>query len=117
MRDGMRLGDLVLFYHSSTEPAGVAGIAEVVREAYADPTAFDAADPYYDPKSRPEAPSWLMVDIRAVERFAAVVPLDAMRTTSALAGMELLRRGSRLSVHPVTAAQFEVVRAMGRRAR
>jgi predicted RNA-binding protein with PUA-like domain len=114
MRDGMRLGDLVLFYHSNATPAGVAGIAEVAREAYPDHTAFDPSDPHYDPKSRPEAPDWLMVDVQAVERFPDLVPLDALRSVPALAAMELLRRGSRLSVQPVTRAEFEVVAAMGR---
>jgi predicted RNA-binding protein with PUA-like domain len=114
MRDGMRLGDLVLFYHSNAVPAGVAGIAEVVREAYPDHTAFDAADPHFDPRSRPEAPDWLMVDVQAVERFPELVPLDALRGVPALAEMELLRRGSRLSVQPVTPAEFAVVAAMGR---
>ena len=113
MRDGMRVGDLVLFYHSNVEPAGVAGVAEVVREAYPDPTAFDPSDPHFDPKSRPEEPAWVMVDVRAVDRFPRPVTLDALRANPALAGMELLRRGSRLSVHPVTRAEFEVVRAMG----
>lgn len=117
MRDGMRVGDPVLFYHSSAEPAGVAGIAEVVRAAYPDLTAFDPAHAHHDPMSRPDAPRWLMVDVRAVERFAAVVPLEALRAESTLAGMELLRRGSRLSVHPVTAAEFARVRAVGRAAR
>lgn len=117
MRDGMRVGDLVLFYHSNAEPVGVAGIAEVVRAAYPDPTAFDVGHPHHDPRSRADAPSWLMVDVRAVDRFAAVVSLDALRAMPSLAGMELLRRGSRLSVQPVTPEQFETLRAMGRRAR
>ena len=114
MRDGMRAGDLVLFYHSNADPTGVAGVAEVAREAYPDPTAFDPADPYFDPKSRPEAPAWLMVDVRAVERFPRLVPLDELRATPALAGMELLRRGSRLSVQPVTREEVAEVRALGR---
>ena len=115
MRDDMRRGDLVLFYHSNADPAGVAGVAEVVREAYPDPSAFDPASDYFDPKSRREAPVWLMVDVRAVERFPALVPLDELRATPALAGMELLRRGSRLSVQPVTPEQFAAVCALGRR--
>jgi predicted RNA-binding protein with PUA-like domain len=114
MRDGMRVGDPVLFYHSSTDPMGVAGIAEVAREAYPDPTALDPADPHFDPKSRPESPTWVMVDVRAVERFARLVTLDELRQTPALAGLELLRRGSRLSVHPVTEAEFAAIAALGR---
>ena len=117
MRDEMRVGDLVLFYHSNADPAGVAGIAEVVREAYPDPTALDGDDPHHDPKSRAEAPTWVMVDVRAVEPFAALVPLERLRATPALAGMELLRRGSRLSVQPVAPDEFAVVVALGRAAR
>jgi predicted RNA-binding protein with PUA-like domain len=113
MRDDMRLGDLVLFYHSNADPTGVVGVAEVVREAYPDPTAFDPADPHHDAKSRSEAPTWVMVDIRAVQPFARIVTLDMLRAVPALAGMEVLRRGSRLSVHPVARADFELVRAMG----
>lgn len=114
MRDDMRVGDLVLFYHSNGDPAGVAGIAEVARAAYPDATAFDPAHPQHDPKSRPDAPAWVAVDVRAVERFPTLVPLAALRAQPALAGMELLRRGSRLSVHPVTRAEFVAVRALSR---
>jgi predicted RNA-binding protein with PUA-like domain len=115
MRDGMKRGDLVLYYHSGSEqPPAVMGIAEVVREAYPDETAFDAADPHYDAKSRRDAPTWMMVDIRAREPFARPVTLDELRGTKGLERMELLRRGSRLSVQPVTANEFEIVRRLGR---
>jgi predicted RNA-binding protein with PUA-like domain len=114
MRDDMRVGDLVLFYHSNADPMGVAGIAEVAREAYPDPTALDAAHPHFDPRSRADAPTWLMVDLRAVAPLARLVTLEELRATPALAGMELLRRGSRLSVHPVAAEHFALVRTMGR---
>ncbi len=114
MRDGMRVGDGVLFYHSTDEPAGVAGLAEVARAAYPDATAFDPAHPGYDPKSRPEAPAWLQVDVRAVEPFARVVTLDALRAEPALADMVVLRRGNRLSVTPVTAAEWAAVCRLGR---
>jgi predicted RNA-binding protein with PUA-like domain len=113
MRDEMRVGDRVLFYHSSAEPAGVAGTAEVVREAYPDPTAFDPADPHFDPKSRRDAPAWLTVDVRAVERFPTFVTLDALRAAPGLEEMQVLRRGNRLSVTPVTAAEWQVVCALG----
>lgn len=106
MRDGMRVGDLVLFYHSNTEPSGVAGIAEVVREAYPDPTQFDPRSEYYDAAAKPEAPAWVMVDVRAVERLPVFVTLEAMRADPALEGLETVRRGSRLSVHPVSAEDF-----------
>jgi predicted RNA-binding protein with PUA-like domain len=113
MRDGMKKGDLILFYHSSVDPPAVVGIAEVVREAYPDHTAFDPADPHHDPKSRPEAPAWMMVDIRARDAFRRPVTLDELRGVRGLEKMELLRRGSRLSVQPVSAKEFEIVRRMG----
>jgi predicted RNA-binding protein with PUA-like domain len=112
MRDGMRVGDRVLFYHSSTEPAAVVGVCEVVREAYPDPTQFDPKSEYFDPKSRADDPTWLMVDLRALEQFPAPLTLSELRDAPALAGMELLRRGSRLSVQPVTAEQFATVRGL-----
>jgi predicted RNA-binding protein with PUA-like domain len=114
MRDGMRVGDLVLFYHSSTEPAGVAGVAEVVRGAYPDPTAFDPDDEYHDPKSRPDAPTWMTVDLRARERFERLVTLAELRATPGLDGMALLQKGSRLSVTPVTAAEWAIVYGLGK---
>ncbi len=106
MRDGMRTGDLVLYYHSNAEPSGVVGIAEVVREAYPDHTQFDPAHDHYDPASKPESPTWLMVDVRAVEKLPAMVTLEAMRGDPALEGLETVRKGSRLSVHPVSGAHF-----------
>lgn len=114
MRDDMRVGDLGFFYHSSAAPAGIAGIVEVVRDAYADPTAFDATDPYFDPKSRPDAPTWLMVDVRAIERFPTFVTLDVLRAEPQLADMLVLRRGNRLSITPVTADEWRRVCALGR---
>jgi len=113
MRDEMRVGDLALFYHSNAEPAGVAGVVEVVREAYPDHTALDAADPHFDPKSRRDEPTWLMVDVRAVARFPTFVTLDALRAATALADMVILRRGNRLSVTPVTPAEWRAVCALG----
>ena len=98
LRDAMRVGDGVLFYHSNAEPAGVAGLAEVVRAGYPEPE---------DP--------WAQVDVRAVERFPAVVTLDQLRAEPALAEMIVLRRGNRLSVTPVTAAEWRAVCRVGRR--
>ena len=112
LRDGMRLGDGLLFYHSVTNP-GVAGLATVAREAYPDVTALDPASDHYDPRSRPENPLWFMVDVRFVARFPQLVPLKALRAVPELAGMELLRKGSRLSVMPVTEAEFACIRALG----
>jgi len=114
MRDGMQVGDGVLFYHSSADVVGVAGLAEVARAAYPDPSAFDVDDPHHDPKSRPDAPTWLMVDVRAVEPFSRVVSLDTLRATPGLADMQVLRRGNRLSITPVTPEEWALVAALGR---
>jgi predicted RNA-binding protein with PUA-like domain len=105
----MRQGDRCLFYHSNADPPGVAGVVEVVREAYPDATAWDPRSPYHDPKAAPEKPVWSMVDVRLVEIFDREIPLDELRGVKPLAGMELLRRGSRLSVQPVTAAEFRTI--------
>jgi predicted RNA-binding protein with PUA-like domain len=113
MRDEMKAGDGVLFYHSSADPTGVAGIAEIAREAYPDPTAFDTDDAHYDPKSRPDAPTWVTVDVRAVERLDHVVSLDELRATPGLEGMLVLKRGQRLSIMPVTAEEWTIVRRLG----
>ena len=114
MRDDMHVGDGVLFYHSGAEPPGVAGLAEVVRAAYPDPTALDSGHAHFDPKSRVVEPTWMQVDLRAVERLKRFLTLSALRAMPALAGMELLRRGSRLSVQPVRPAEWEAICAAGR---
>ena len=114
MRDHMKVGDLVLYYHSNAESMGIAGVAEVVREAYPDHTALDPADPHYDEKSDPAAPTWMMVDLRAVERLPHFVTLDDLRTAPGLADMFVLQRGNRLSVTPVSAEEFEIVLRLGR---
>ncbi len=114
MRDGMRRGDLALFYHSNAEPAAVVGVVRIVREAYPDRTAFDKSDPHYDARSKPEAPTWVMVDVQAAERFAHPVTLAELRQVEGLGQMALLQRGSRLSVQPVTPEEFAIVRGLGR---
>ena len=108
MRDAMRVGDGVLFYHSSCPQPGVAGLAEVASAAYADASQFDPTSVYHDPKATREAPRWLHVDVRLV-RKTRLLPLSEMRTAPELASMELLRRGSRLSITPVTAAEWSAV--------
>jgi predicted RNA-binding protein with PUA-like domain len=108
LRD-MRVGDLAFFYHSSAEPNAIIGVAEIVREAYPDPTQFDVADSHYDPKSKREAPMWSTVDVRAREPLARPVTLTELRAAKGLEKMELLRKGSRLSVTPVSAAEWAVV--------
>lgn len=105
----MKKGDRALFYHSNADPPGVAGIVEIVREAYPDPAAWDKKSDYHDPKASPENPIWSMVDVKLIMVFAREVALDELRGVKALAGMELLRRGSRLSVTPVSAAEFRTI--------
>ena len=106
MRDEMKVGDLVLFYHSNAKPPGVAGVARVCREAYPDPTQFDPKSDYFDARSSDANPRWMMVDVGIVERFDELLPLDRLRSESPLDGMELLRKGSRLSVQKVEKSHF-----------
>lgn len=112
IRDRMAPGDLAIFYHSVTDPSAV-GVMSVVSAAYPDKTAWDPADEHFDPKSPQEKPQWYAVDVRFERKFAAPVPLAAMRREPGLAGMELLRKGSRLSVMPVTREEFETICRMG----
>jgi predicted RNA-binding protein with PUA-like domain len=112
MRDQMQVGDRVLFYHSSVDPPVVAGTVVIVRAAYPDHTAWDRRDEHFDPKASPENPIWQMVDIQLEEIFAAAVPLETLRSEPGLKQMELLRRGSRLSVQPVRSREFEIVLAL-----
>jgi predicted RNA-binding protein with PUA-like domain len=109
LRDQVRVGDRVLFYHSSTEPPSIAGVAEVVREAHPDPTAFDPSADHYDPKSDKDDPTWFQVSIRAVEPIEPPLGLPLLRTVPALSAMELLRKGSRLSIQPVTAGEWAAI--------
>ena len=109
LRDEVRVGDHVFFYHSNAEPPAIVGTVEVVRAGYPDHTAFDPHDPHYDPKSRPEAPTWYMVDVRLVQIFPQPIPRDALRACSEAAGMMVLQRGSRLSIQPVTREQWAAV--------
>jgi predicted RNA-binding protein with PUA-like domain len=108
MRDAMRIGDGVLFYHSSCAEPGIAGLARVASAAYPDPTQFDPASPYFDPKSRADAPRWLLVDV-ALARKTPLLPLRAMRERPELATMGVLQKGSRLSITPVTPAEWAAV--------
>ena len=111
MRDAMRPGDGVLFYHSSCAQPGVAGIAEIVGRVATDPTQFDPASPYHDPKSSPRAPRWLQIDVRLV-RKTSLLPLARMRECPALSTMRVLQRGNRLSITPVTPREWEAVLAL-----
>jgi predicted RNA-binding protein with PUA-like domain len=107
----MKTGDLVLVYHSSVVPSAIVGVAEVVREAYPDPTALDPKDPHFDPKSKADDPTWVMVDLRAIEPLKRPVTLDEVKKTKGLDKMALVRLG-RLSVQPVTPAEYEIVRKL-----
>lgn len=112
IRDDMKKGDLVFFYHSSADPTAIVGICEVVREAYPDHTAFDPGDPHFDPKSNKDAPTWYMVDVRAVRPFPRPVTLAELKTAKGLEKMVLLQRGSRLSVQPVSAKEWKTICAL-----
>jgi predicted RNA-binding protein with PUA-like domain len=111
MRDAMRPGDGVLFYHSSCAEPGIAGLAEIVGNLQPDSTQFDPASPYFDPKATPAKPRWLQLDVRLL-RKTRLLPLREMRATPALATMQVLQRGSRLSITPVTAAEWQAVLAL-----
>ncbi len=112
MRD-MKKGDLILFYHSNCETPGVAGIAEIVCEAYPDHTAFDPVSRYYDPKSAPDNPRWFMVDVKWKQAFRRTVTLREMRSMQELSGMKLMQKRQRLSVMPVTEDEFEKILSLG----
>lgn len=109
LRDLMKKGDRCFFYHSNSEPTGIAGICEVVKEGYPDHTAFDPQDDHFDAKSKPEAPTWFMVDVRAVRKLPRVVTLAELKGVKGLEQMVLLQKGSRLSVQPVTAKEWAVI--------
>ena len=115
MRDEMKKGDGVLFYHSNAKPPGVAGLARVAKKAYPDHTAFDPASPYYDAKSDPDNPRWFMVDIEFAEKFSALIPLSVLQETPGLENMKVTQKGMRLSVQPVTAAEWKIVVKLGRK--
>ena len=113
MRDDMKVGDRVLFYHSSAKPLAVVGTATVVREGYPDATAWDLDDRHYDPKSSPGETVWVVVDIRADQEFARPVTLDEIKGNPRLQDMLLIRRGMRLSIQPVTEDEFDEITTLG----
>jgi predicted RNA-binding protein with PUA-like domain len=106
MKDEMKLGDLVLYYHSNAEPSGIAGVAKVSGPPRSDPTQFDPKSDYYDATSPKDVPRWQMVDVAFVERFAKLVELDVLKNDPALAEMLVIRKGMRLSVQPVERRHF-----------
>ena len=108
MRDTMRVGDGVLFYHSSCEVPGIAGLAKVASRAHPDLSQFDRKSPYCDPKAKREEPRWMLVDVK-LDRKTRLMPLEEMRACPELAGMVTLKRGNRLSITPVTAAEWNFI--------
>jgi predicted RNA-binding protein with PUA-like domain len=114
MRDQMQVGDGVLFYASNADPSGVTGLAEIARAAYPDAYAWKKGHTYFDAASTPEKPLWYSVDIRFVERFPRVVSLDTLKSTPGLEDMVVTKKGSRLSVQPVTKREFDIVTKLGR---
>jgi len=109
MRDGMQVGDGVLFYHSSCAEPGVAGIAEVATAAHPDPTQFDRKSDYYDAASKREEPRWFLVDVKFKRKLKRVIPLTELKSRPELEGFALVSRGNRLSVLPVTKAQWDFI--------
>lgn len=109
LRDKMKAGDQVFIYHSSTDPTGIVGIAEVAKEGYPDSTAFDVKDSHYDPKSKRESPTWYGIDVKAVEKIDPIITLEELRRTKGLEKMVLLQKGSRLSVQPVSESEWRII--------
>ncbi|MFZ9520779.1 MAG: EVE domain-containing protein [Silvanigrellaceae bacterium] len=113
MMNDMKVGDLVLFYHSNAEPSGVAGVAEVVKPAQPDPSSWNSESEYFDPKSTPENPRWFCVTVGRPRPFSRFVTLDELKQHSALKDMMVLRKGQRLSIQPVQPSEFEFVVSLG----
>jgi predicted RNA-binding protein with PUA-like domain len=113
MRDEMQVGDEIFFYHSGAQPMGIYGVAQVVRAAYPDHTAFDPSDKHYDPKSDPANPTWMMVDVGYVGTFKEPITLATLKQTPQLEKMLVIQRGSRLSVQPVTPEEWDIVMRLG----
>lgn len=109
MRDDMKLGDYVLFYHSSCEIPGVAGVAKVCKESHPDPTQFDAKSDYYDEKATKDNPRWFMVAVEFVEKSKNYLPLSELKNMKGLEKLPLLQKGSRLSINPVSKEEFEII--------
>ncbi len=116
MRDGMKIGDLVLYHHSSADPTGIAGIARVSKPAHPDLTALDPKDDHYDPKATKGNPIWSNVELEFVEKFPRTLAMSELKKIPALKKMELFRPGQRLSVMPVTEAEFKTIFSMSKRA-
>lgn len=110
MRDDMRIGDQIFFYHSNCAEPGIVGIASVAHEAYPDPTAFDKNDPHYDPKSNPDNPRWMLVDVKFERELNRTITLKELKEQAdKLDGLALVRRGNRLSVMPISTAHWKFI--------
>jgi predicted RNA-binding protein with PUA-like domain len=113
LRDEIKNGDGVLFYQSSTEPLAIVGYCEVVKEGYPDHTQFDKKNDHYDEKANPKSPTWIMVDIELAKEFKNPVTLDSIKVNPKLKNMKLIQRGQRLSIQPVTQAEWDEILKMG----
>jgi len=109
LRDEMKKGDLAFFHHSSCDVPGIAGIMEIAKEGYPDPTAFNSKHRYYDPKSNPDKPTWYLVDVKFKRKLKRTIPLTELRDKKPLQNMKLLQKGNRLSVMPVTKKEWEYI--------
>lgn len=115
LRDELKVGDDVLFYHSNAEPPAIVGLAKIVKAGYPDPSALNKKDVHFDPDSDPEAPRWFAVDVQFVKKFKRPLGLPELKATKGLEKMVLLQKGSRLSVQPVSDGEFAVVMALAQR--
>ena len=109
MRDDMKLGDKVFFYHSNCDEPGIVGIAEICREGYPDFTAFDPDNKHFDPKSNPDKATWIMVDVRFVRKLSRTITLKELKEHPTLSGLTLLRKGNRLSIMPVSKPDWDYI--------
>lgn len=114
-RDSMQIGDRAFFYHSNAEPSGIVGTMEIVSDAYADPTQFDPSSDYYDSKSDPSNPRWLLRDVLFLSKFSHVISLAQVREIEGLSEMLVLRKGQRLSVMPVTEKEWNLILAISQK--
>jgi predicted RNA-binding protein with PUA-like domain len=114
MRDEMKVGDEVLFYHSNTKPPGIAGTMTVASEPYADPTQFQKKSKYYDEKATKDKPRWFLIDVKYKSTFKSFVPLETLKDEAKLKDMKILQKGNRLSITPVSKTEFDHIVKMGR---
>jgi predicted RNA-binding protein with PUA-like domain len=112
LRDAMKKGDLAFFYHSGCDEPGIAGILEIARPGYPDPTAFDPGSPHFDPKSDPDNPRWYLVDVKYKRKLKRTITLGVLRDQAPLQGMKLLQKGNRLSIMPVTRKEWDYILGM-----